>query len=778
MYEIYRHMPYGTGYDDTTMMLRDGSLCVAFEVRGVNADTTDEIDVLSLRSQISHLLTGMDEKFAFYIHKYRRGVRISGFSKPKQAFAKALDDAWFKALEGNEPKETVVVLTIIRVNTSPVRIPLFSRFLKKIGEKSVPERVAELAETASAFTDSLGVSLKPLTIEDGQFGAAMSVINFQPYYPSARGMLTLVAQDVSNVDLEFRKDGIVEIDGGQAFGVVLSVKEYPVKTIPGTLDALHALDDVVVVQSFTPIHRDEIAEQARLRLAQMEASEDMANRISAQLMDTADRIEAGELGVGEHHLSVLVRADDLEELDQRVSDAMSICQRAGFRMIRDRSTHATEMFASHPGNMFMRSRSMLQTSETFSDLASFHGNDIGPDVGNVPWNEPVTVLQTEQGTPYRFSFHAPGSPDDEPTNCHTLVLGPSYGGKTTTTLFLAAQALRAGGRIVALDKNRAMEMPIRALGGTYAAVKVGEPTGLNPLLTETGARGEAWLMQWFSALLETTGDPLTPMQAKVLRTAIRQNADGPEYLRTFNNFMALVGDADDDGDLSLRVREWGPDGRYSWVFGENDDVLVNFQKSDVTAVDLTEVLKLGTERTAILGYLFRALEVVMEEKRPMVLLIDEAWQVLDDEYFAKMLDEWLVTVRKLHVVVVAMTQFPSQVERSASKSVLQGLPNQLIFPNKRAVPKDYASLNLTDGEMAFAIGQPSGRRRALYRTDTGSTILDVDLSGLGDLLTALGGGKAGIERFGEDYAQDSDFWRSGSTEIIDFQKPEKKVAHG
>lgn len=766
MYELYRKMPYGIEYNDTTMILRDGSLCAAFEVAGIDADTSDSADVSDLRSRVSQILNGQDESFSFFVHRYRRDVQIAGFKKPTQDFTRAVDEAWFETLNNSHPKESVTVLTVIRTNTNAIRVPFLGKALKKVGRKTLDDLAMSLSEMTSVFSDSLNVTLSPLSVSSGDFGAAMAVINFQKYEPNKRGLLTLVAQDVSDVSLEFGPDGVVDINDGEAYGVVLSVKENPTMTTAGAIDALAALDDVVVVVSYAPIHRDDIVEQARTRILQMQASNDLAQRVENQLLETVDRIEAGELGVGEFRLTVLVRAATRKELDLRVSDAMSICQRATFRMLRDRSAAATELLSCHPGNGHMTARSSFVTSETFADLASFHSSNIGAGVGEVPWGEPISVLESERGTPYRFNLHPRGAPESEPTNGHTLVLGPSNGGKTTTTLFLAAQALRHGGRLIALDKDRAMEMPIRAMGGTYAAVKVGEPTGLNPLLTESGPRGEAWLLSWFSALLESTGKTLTPMQSQALKSAIRQNASAPDNLRNFSEFVSLIGDAEDKNDLALRAREWGPDGRYSWVFGESKDVLVNFETNDVTALDLTEILAAGTERTAILAYLFRALEMVMEEKRPMVLVVDEAWQVLDDPYFAEEMKKWLVTARKMNVVVIMLTQFPSQIQQSAAKSILEGLPNQLVFPNHRAEPSHYNGMAMSDGELAFILGQTSQGRRALHRTDMGSTIIDVDLSGLGPLLTVLGGGPAGEKRFGSDYRDRPDFWRGNSNDTI------------
>jgi type IV secretion system protein VirB4 len=524
---------------------------------------------------------------------------------------------------------------------------------------------------------------------------------------------------------------------------------------------LDVRDGVIISHSYTPANSEKIVERVKRRLGQMQASDDLAASIADQLLDAADAVESGRLGFGDHQMTVTLFAPTIEALEQKVAEVRGVAQQAGVQLVRDRVGLETTFFASHPGNMDYRCRAMMVSSITFADCAALHTVELGTLSQDLPLRTPVTVFETVASTAHRFSFHPPGNPEAEPPNGHTLILGPSSGGKTTTTLFLAAQFLRAGGRVLALAKDRAMQMPITAMGGQYANIIAGHATGLSPLLTERGERGEAWLMGWLSALLETTGPQLTPRQSQALKSAVRQNATAPEDLRSFAHFKDLIGDVEDDRNLSMRIAEWAPSGRYGWAFGKAAHPVVDFSKNDITGVDLTEVLKLGTERTAILGYLFRAIELLMEDRRPTLLIVDEAWQVLNDAYFAKEMSEWLVTARKKNVVVLMLTQFPSQIRESKSRTILEGLPNQLLFPNRKAEAGDYAGFAFTDSELSFVLsGGTLESRLALWRGHQNSTILNVDLSPLGDLLTALGGGAAGLRRFGADYAQTPNFWRT------------------
>src|SRR5690606_1793186 len=197
----------------------------------------------------------------------------------------------------------------------------------------------------------------------------------------------------------------------------------------------------------------------------------------------------------------------------------------------------------------------------------------------------------------------------------------------------------------------------------------------------------------------------------------------PAELRNFEKFQELIGDVNDDRELALRLSEWGPRGRYGWVFGEADEPVIDFsQKSTVLGIDLTEILDLPTERTAVLSYIFRRLELMFEDKVPTLVIIDEASTVLDDDYFARRIPKWLATVRKQNVVMILMTQFPSHIRESKAKSILEGLPNRMLFPNSKAVTADYAGYNLTENELGFLLDGSRGKREVLFNGHSGSTV--------------------------------------------------------
>lgn len=764
--KLYAHLPYAFELADDVVRSRENALMLSFEVTGIDGLTSAARQIEALRDQIARLLASLDERFTIYIHRLTRPAYLDLKAIHGPSFAADLDRAWRAHLAGEELLESVTVVTLVRTMEPTVRVPFFRKAARRLFREDTEKRLASLREVAAILKAAIGRPTRDLVISDGSLIGFYAALTSGRLAREPRGTLSLLSEDAATCAVEFER-GTIRIREGQGVGrhaAVLFVAKLSQSTLPGMLDGIDASANIIVSHSFTPIDRMAITERALNRLAQMRAAAELAGTIEAQLVEAVDDLKSGRLGFGTHQLTITVFADTRQALEAELARLRGLALQSDIRLTQDR--HATEasFFAMHPGNMSYRCRSVTNSSLNFADLAAVHCADAGLPASQLPWGTPITLFQTAQGSVHRFSFHEPGRVGAEPTIGHTLVLGPSGSGKTSTIGFLLAQARRTHARIILFDKDRGLKMAVEALGGRYAPIRAGQGTGLNPLATETGARGEAFLLDWLTALIERGGGTLSPAQAAALKRAVRQNGEAPADLQNFTAFASLIGDVNDDRALAQKLGEWAPGGRYGWVFGPANQPVVDFARQDVTALDLSELLDLSTERTAILSSLFRRIEMLMEEKRPTLLVIDEAWKVLDDAYFAARLKQWLVTARKHNVLVVMMTQFPSQILESRARAIFEGLPNQVIFPNPSAEAADYDHLSLTENELEFVLTGDQRRRLALWRTSRGATLLDVDLRALGPLLTVLGGGQAGERMFGADYAERKDFWKTQQQE--------------
>ena len=542
------------------------------------------------------------------------------------------------------------------------------------------------------------------------------------------------------------------------------MKSYPALTDVALLDGLDLPLDIVLTNSFTPIPTNIMAERIQRIVRQMRAADDAAVSLRDQLMEAADDQEAGRIAFGDHHLSIAVYAQDRTTLEHAAAEIKRLGQEVMAVIVRENMALKATYFAQVPGNFGYRARKTPISTLNFADFSALHGSTEGRDGNQSPWGAPITILPSVGSSGYRVNFHEGGTGDQEPTVGHTLVLGRTGSGKTLTTAFLAAQAQRLGARLFFFDKDRGLEMAVRALGGRYNQILAGIPTGLNPLQTEIDERGRAWLVDWLATLLSRAGD-LSGQQSRHIQNAATQNAEAGTALQKFASFETLFHALDDEGELQARVAEWAPGGRFGWVFDEAEHGGALDVSGDIVGFDMTEILDMTTERMAVLSYIFRRIERLVEDRHPTLIVLDEAWKLLDDAYFATRLENWLVTLRKMNCVVVMMTQYPGQLrDARVGKTIVETVPTQILFPNDRASPSDYAFLNVNEKEAALLTQPTVGQRVALIRSAGDSVFVDTDLSALGPLLPILGGGRAGEAQTDVDWRTNPEFWRTACKE--------------
>lgn len=762
---LSEHLPFVAFHERDMIVLREGDLMATLRLDGLSALTTPDVDLDALKRAVAAIIAQTGNAFGFYIHRVAVPQEVGLPAIPGENFAAEIDRRWQRHLHTLAPKTPRLYLSILRRPDIGARIPLLGALAKRTWVKDKAARARELNEVAGFFETALSAA-RPirLTRDGGEWLGFLGALLSGRFVPIAAPCSFLpLAHCLGTCRATFETD-MVRIDcattGRTRLGALFSIKSYPALTDVTVMDGLDLPLDIVLTNSFTPIPANIMAERIQRIVRQMRAADDAAVSLRDQLLEAADDQEAGRIAFGDHHLSIAVYAETREMLEHAAAEIKRLGQEMMAVIVRENMALKATYFAQVPGNFAYRARRTPISTINFADFSALHGSVSGRDANNTPWGTPVTILPGLGSAAYRFSFHEPGSVRSEPTVGHTLVLGRSGSGKTLTTGFLAAQTQRIGARLFLFDKDRGFEMAVRALGGRYNEIRAGLPTGLNPLRTETDDRGRAWLSDWLATLL-SRGGPLSGEQTRHVQNAVSQNADAGINLQRFTSFQTLFQPLDDQGELRARIGEWAPGGRFGWVFDEPESgTSVDFS-GEITAFDMTEILDMSSERTAVLSYILRRIERLIEDRRPTLIILDEAWKLLDDSYFATRLENWLVTLRKMNAVVVMLTQYPGQLASSrVGKTIVETVPTQILFPNDRATPADYALLKVNEKEAALLTRTTVGHRIALVRSAGDSVFVDADLSVLGPLLQVLGGGATGEACVHPDWRSDPEFWRA------------------
>ena len=759
-------LPYVSLVDDHTVRTRANELFQCIRLSGVNSYTTDDTYLDKVTALFARIIAQLGPEFSYYVHKVSKSITPDLLPVRGDGFAAAVDDAWRAKLASAGLRDKTLTLTIIHRPPPRSFLGFVNRSAPERFREETAKRIRRLKEAVGVFTSGLA-ELKPriLSAASGELVGFLGALNTGrelPLYPANR--YGFLAYNVANTRVTFLEDHFELSDGvvGHRFGKSFTIGEYAEGTTCTMFDMLNLPVDMIVTHSFTPINSNLMAGRIKRQKRQMQASQDAALSLLEALDIAHDDLEAKRQSFGAHHMVVTVFCDSLDELQTLGAEIVNAAAAEGVKMIGERMAAKSHYFSQHPGNQPKRVRASAVTNRNFADFAALHRTQLGKEKHQLPWGQEITLFPTPEQSAYRFSYHEQGSPEKEPTGGHTLILGRPGSGKSVLSAFLMTQARRVGARIFVFDYRLGMEMAVRANGGRYASIKAGQATGLNPLWTEIDERGTAWLSDWLASLLYRSDKPLTPAQTNRIQEVVRQNATaGNPALRNWKDFASLFVSTDDSGDLHQRLLEWTEDGRYGWIFGQSFKDTFSLD-GDVVGFDLTGILDSESEkeRMAVLSYLFRRIEREIEDRRPTIIVIDEAWKALDNPYFAERLSNWLVTARKQNTVAVMMTQYASQLERTRTgKTIVEAVPTQILLPNIRAHASDYAMLNLFEKELDVLLNTGSDSRLALIRDDSGSVVVDADLSALGPLLTILGGMEKGEALVGPGYRDRPDFWR-------------------
>jgi type IV secretory pathway VirB4 component len=147
----------------------------------------------------------------------------------------------------------------------------------------------------------------------------------------------------------------------------------------------------------------------------------------------------------------------------------------------------------------------------------------------------------------------------------------------------------------------------------------------------------------------------------------------------------------------------------------------------------------------VLLYLFHRVEQRLEQGRPSLLVIEEAWLPLMKSAFASRIKQWLLTLRKQNAAVVLATQSLSQLWESPHRHVLlESCPTRILLPNPEAASPAqrglYRDLGLNDAEVQL-LARATRKRDYYFKSPRGSRLFEL---GLGPLALAFVGTPEGM----------------------------------
>ncbi|MGH8118221.1 MAG: VirB4 family type IV secretion/conjugal transfer ATPase [Rhodanobacteraceae bacterium] len=752
---ISEFIPLSTHVSPTVLKTAGGDFLVAWQLGGLPFVGREEWEIEHRHSTFNHLLQTLRApdfvNVAFWLHDVRRHGCIRDESHFAEPFIQSMSDAYYGGLSAQKIMRNDLYLTLLY---RPVAVG--KRFTEK---SSDPGRLEAEQRQAIGTIQELAGNVEAVLKDYAPYRLGM--------YEAANGVvfseaLELYGYLINHVDepvpvlhapvpryLAVSKhrfsartgDFVVTTPTGtNHFGAILNIKEYPDGTYPGVLNGLKYLGfEYVATHSFSPVGRHDALKTLERTKGMMISSGDRAVSQIAELDHAMDQIASGNFVLGQYHFSVAVYAPDQEALARHVAGMRADLSNSGFVSVKEDLAVTAAFYAQLPANWRYRTRLANISSLNFLGLAPLHNFASGKADRN-PWGECIATLQTTNGQPYHFNFHATHPAEDslgEKAIGNTLVIGKSGTGKTALINFLIGQTqkLDPAPTIFFFDKDHGAEIFVRACGGRYLALENGRPTGFNPFHCERSEANVQFLGELMK-LLAGKGAYSAREEEDIFR-AVENMLDTPVHLRTMTNFRTSLPNLGDDG-LYARMRRWTAGNSLGWVFDNPVDV-IDLSRANILGFDYTDLIDNPEVRVPVINYLLHRLELLIDGRR-LIYVMDEFWKILEGKgglkEFARNKQK---TIRKQNGLGIFATQSPEDALASdIAAALVEQTATMILLPNPNASREDYMDgLKLTEAEYRVVVNLDERSRCFLVKQGHASTVCRLDLHGMDDVLAVI-----------------------------------------
>lgn len=737
-------IPYEYHWDRETLLTKKKEFLQILKLDGFSFETADDEDVDMKKLVRNSLLKSMaDGTFAVWFHTIRRRQSAYPGGKQPPGFAAYVDKLWHEKHTTKDTYVNEIYITVVRKadTKGAAKVHHYLKKASAAGNKTAQidamrDAQKELAEAVSRLSATLrDYGARQLTTYENEHGVFSEPMEFLAKLINCgfSQPMRFTATDMSRYLPIYRLyfgGRAVEVSGAprKRFAGLISIKEYSPATAAGLLDGFLQLPfEFIISQSFAFHNRSVNINRMQLRQRRMMAAEDAAISQIAEISDALDMAMSGHVAFGPHHLTVMCFEESLPELEKVLSLAIAELVNLGINPVREKFVMEQAYWAQLPGNFDCIARGADISTMNLAGFASLHNYPIGKIAGN-HWGDAVTVFDTSSGTPYYFNFH-------NRDVGHTTIIGPTGAGKTVLLNFLCSQAQKFNCRIFFFDKDRGAEIFIRALGGKFTIIEPGKKCHFNPLQLPETPENRTFLAEWLHTLVTIHDEPFNSDDMDRITEAVAGNYKLAKKDRILRNIAAFLG-IEGPGTMASRLKMWHSGGPYAGLFDNETDV-VDFAIGNCFGFEMGEVLKERVSLEPTLLYLFHRINLSLDGT-PTIIVLDEAWALIDNKIFSGRIRDWLKTLRKLNGMVVFATQSVEDATNSAiSETLIQQTATQIFLPNPKATDAYKKAFMVSEREFNLLKTTDPGSRYFLVKQGKDVVVARIDLQGMDDVINVL-----------------------------------------
>ena len=523
-----------------------------------------------------------------------------------------------------------------------------------------------------------------------------------------------------------------------------------------------------LVHNFTFIKNTKILSIVNKQLNELESVNDKAFFQQKELVELQGQVTSGNINFGTLRSSLLVIGDSPEQAIDNCSKAYAkFLESGGYRYQKAGWSAPATYFSQIIGSDEIP-RPLTKPITNFSHIAFPYDYSVGKKENNpLGDGSAVIPLLTDAKTPYFFNFHYTENTESnqgKPVVGHTIILGKSETGKSTLLNGLLAFLTRFNPCIFALDLDQGMEIFIRAIGGQYFELKIGQSTGMNPFKLAPTQKNIDFLI---SLIEMCVGEEVNAEEALAIKEAVESILNSIDYeKRDFTHFVQNI----PLKQLRQKLQQWQKGERFGWVFDNVDNIYVP-EEFEIIGFDLTEILRSDENNypptQPVLAYMLHLREGMMQKvaknQRFIATVIEEFWFATKYPKIADEIKKILKSERKRHNFAVLISQSPADAIRSSIfEAIIEQTATKIFLPNPSAeYVNSYERCGISETEFNKIIHLPEKSRKFLIKQGHNSAIANFNLKGFEEELNVLSGTSANVEilhKILHEYGHDPNDW--------------------
>ncbi|MGI4776474.1 MAG: hypothetical protein ACRYE9_06150, partial [Janthinobacterium lividum] len=448
--------------------------------------------------------------------------------------------------------------------------------------------------------------------------------------------------------------------------------------------------------------------------------------------------------------------------------------KVGIVHIREDINLEQTFWAQLPGNFTFLRRMTPTILRDTAALTSLHNFPTGQQYSS--WGRAVTLLRTEQGTPYFMNFH------DKDNKARLCIFGTKKTGKTVLMNFLISEATKFKPTIIYLTNNDNSKLFVKAIEGQWTKAN---KNIINPLLCDSDEEGQYFVLEFLKIICNHYVLALSGEDLQFLKDLLPVIFALKTQDRNLSNILKAVDFSSPSGtNIKSRLSSFNDGGLHQGIFDNQSDLSIN--RGDILAFDLAEfddqyftqrfypqdkklleqfekdLVINSSIRMAIIYALNYCLNKI--DKNPKILAIDNAYALIELKYYQEVISNVLNNLSLSNGAFVANANL-SQLS-IASPSIWREwqklIDTKIILPSDIEIKDMDEIMDLDKYELEKFTKMAISSRRFLIKQSDQSIVAELSIGGLLGIVKLLSAKQEEFEAYDKIMSQNppgtTDIW--------------------